>query len=81
MDLEFTQSARRHRIGRAHAKYVIATYEPVPTFTPRGEPGLEWVGADETGRELHVIGAWKGHRGALVIVVMHVFPTALNRRK
>ena len=36
MEIRFTQSARKHRIGKAHAKFVIRNYEP--TFV-QGDEG------------------------------------------
>lgn len=78
MELRFTQSARRHRIGKAHVLYVVSTYEATPTVTKRGEDGWDWVGNDDRGVELHVIGVPKP--GDLLLII-HAFPTALNRRK
>lgn len=55
--VEFTQSARRHKIGRARVLQVIA--HPVAILhVPREGPQSErWLvlGVDDTGRELEVI--------------------------
>lgn len=76
MELRFTQSARKHRIGRGHVAFVLRTYEPVATETKRGDAALVWIGSDETGRELEIVGVEVG--GYLLII--HVFPTALRRK-
>lgn len=51
--------------------------DPVVTTTKRGELAMEWTAADERGRELHIIAAPL----AEYLLVTHVFPTALLRRK
>lgn len=69
------QSARRHRIGRAHALHVMLTTKP--TLIPGDEQAdqrLAWIGVDDRGLELEIV--------ALVLadtlVVIHVMPTALR---
>ena len=49
MQIKFTQSARRHRIGKAHALYVIDQYSPLINIG-EGEDGEDqkiWVGEDD----------------------------------
>lgn len=74
MELAWTQSSRRHRIGRAHARHVISTVEPTTITTADGSEGLMWVGSDDRGLELEVV--------AVVLpglyLVIHVMPTALR---
>ncbi len=74
MELAWTQSSRRHRIGRAHARHVINTVEPIAITTADGSKGLLWVGPDDRGLELEVV--------AVVLpglyLVIHVMPTALK---
>ena len=74
MDLAWTQSSRRHRIGRAHARHVINTTEPTAIVTADGSQGLLWVGPDDRGLELEVV--------AVVLpklyLVIHVMPTSLK---
>ncbi|MDR1265607.1 MAG: hypothetical protein LBK42_08635 [Propionibacteriaceae bacterium] len=55
MELRYTQSARRHRIGKAHSRHVIATHAPAVTSTSGGETALRWIGEDTTGRELEIV--------------------------
>jgi hypothetical protein len=54
--VRFTQSARRHRIGRARALHVIDTVEP--TVIPADEADRErrvWVDPDDRGLELEIV--------------------------
>ena len=78
MQIKFTQSARKHRIGKARAMYVINHYPP--TFIAGEEDGEDqqvWIGQDDRGLELEIV--------ALVLpsylLVTHVMPTDLRRRK
>lgn len=77
MDIKWARSARKHRIGRAHAAYVIETapsaFEPSPA--PHLQPRLRWVGADDRGVELEVVAVVTD-----VLLVIHVMPTALRRK-
>ena len=78
MQIKFTQSARKHRIGKARAMYVINHYSP--TFVADEEDGEDqqvWIGQDDRGLELEIV--------ALVLadylLVTHVMPTDLRREK
>lgn len=77
VDIAWAQATRRHRIGRAHARYVIDTTEPRETITASGAPGLEWVGEDDRGVELEIVAVVLANE----LLVIHVMPTALRRRK
>lgn len=69
------QASRRHRIGRAHARHVMATVQPINTTTGSGSQALLWVGPDDRGVELEIV--------AVVLpelyLVIHAMPTALRR--
>ncbi|GIH72627.1 hypothetical protein Mth01_48800 [Sphaerimonospora thailandensis] len=72
---KFTQSARKHRIGRARALFVIRSGPP--TVVPPPGPDLDeqwhWLGLDDRGPELEVIA---------VLTEKHLsvtLPTALRR--
>jgi hypothetical protein len=69
--IEFAQSARRHLVGRARARYVIAN--PAVKITMPAEEGqddrLVYLGDDPTGRALEVM-AVPIETGILVIHVM-----------
>lgn len=74
--MRFTQAARKHRIGRAHVRYVMATTSPAPTYTKKGDPAWEYIGTDDRGVELEVIAVILADGDLLVV---HVMPTNLRR--
>lgn len=69
--------ARRHRVGRSSARFVIVNASPTGTTTSTGSPGWRWVGADERGRQLELIAVEvQGDRDPEpVLLVVHVMPT------
>ena len=73
--MELTQSARRHRIGRARVRQVLV--DPVAEVVLPAESGLQerlvFVGDDESGRALEVM-AVRTDRGLLVIHAMDLRP-------
>lgn len=75
MRTTFWRSARRHRIGRAHALHVMGTTVGVPTLSKRGEHAISWIGPDDRGVDLEIL--------ALVVpdglVVIHVMPHTFRR--
>lgn len=70
--LRFARSARKHRIGRAHALHVIHTVEPetIPA-TEDADARLSWVGPDDRGVELEIVAL----ELAEMVLVIHVMPT------
>lgn len=74
VELRFTQAARRHRVGKAHVRHVVATCEPTPIVTKCGDEGWSYIGVDDRGLELEVV-AVDTPEGLLVI---HAMPTALR---
>ena len=74
--LRFTRSARKHRIGKTSARYVIATTTPVIGQDPTGQMTTRsWLGPDERGRELEIVAiecpdCW---------LVVHVMPATTAR--
>ena len=77
MEIRFAQSARRHRIGKARAMFVMEN-NPFQTLARDDDKVQQiWVALDDRDLELEVI--------AVVLVncllVTHVMPTALPRRK
>ncbi len=70
MEIEFTQSARKHRIGRQHTLEVIANYLPIE-IKANGKTKLKWVGKDNRGLELEVIGVLEKEK----LLVIHVMPS------
>ena len=70
------RSARRHRIGKAHAMHVISTTDPVRVpATANLDARLVWIGADDRGIELEIVALDLPD----AIVVIHLMPTALRR--
>lgn len=76
MDIRFTQSARKHRIGKAHAKFVIRNYDP--TYVEGGvgkKDKLLWIGKDDRGLELEIVALISN----VYYLVIHVMPTVLRK--
>ena len=77
MQIKFTQAARKHRIGKAHALFVI---ENNPFFVVTDEVGRVqrvWQGQDDRGVELEVIAVVLKE----YLLVTHVMPANFRRRK
>ena len=78
--IEFAQSARKHRIGRARVRQVIA--EPTVEITLPAEGDLDerlvFLGDDATGQALEVM-AVRIERGLLVIHAMDLRPKWRSR--
>lgn len=76
--LRFYRSARKHRIGQAHALHVVRSGPPaiVPAADPTLKDRWVWIGPDDRGIELEVIGILTDN----ALVIIHVMPTALRRR-
>lgn len=73
--IEFAQSARKHRIGRARVRQVVSN--PLAQAVLPAEGGhqerLVFLGDDESGRSLEVM-AVRTDRGLLVIHAMDLRP-------
>jgi len=71
-NIRFTRSARKHRIGKAHALHAMAS--AVPTLIP-GTGGLDdtllYIGTDDRGLELEIVAVVKPD----CLLVIHVMPT------
>lgn len=73
--IRYSKSARKHRIGKASADYVIrhnspSAIQPAPLK-------LLWVGVDERERELEIIAVLEEHE----LIIIHVMPTIYRRGK
>ncbi|RBY85952.1 hypothetical protein [Blastococcus sp. TF02A-26] len=77
-EIRFTQSARRHRIGRASARHVLATTDPTQVTTSSGADAWLYIGPDERGRELEIIALEVADAGQPYLLVIHVMPTQLR---
>ncbi len=75
--VRFTQSARKHRIGKAHALAAMeAAGEPDVVPAVEGlDQRLVWVGPDDRGVVLEVIGVDLPD----YLLIIHVMPVALRR--
>lgn len=83
MELRFTQAARKHRIGRAHAVYVMASTPAGRQRNTRGEMQTEWVALDDRGVELEIVAVetTDNKTGKPILLVIHVMPTALRGKE
>lgn len=80
VEIRFTQAARKHRIGKASARHVMAHASPAGTTTDQGNPGWRYVGLDDRDRELEIIAVEiEGNQGSALLVI-HVMPTHLQRK-
>lgn len=75
--IRFTQSARRHRIGRARARHVLG-HAPAVTVDVGPPLRLLFVGEDHTGRTLEIVAVWEFPR-LYVIHVMDARPAVVRR--
>jgi hypothetical protein len=79
VEIRFTQAARRHRIGRASARYVMASAIPTAITTDHGNPGWFYLGPDERDRELEIVAVQiERDDGEPFLLVIHVMPTNLR---
>ena len=76
MRIEFTNSARKHKIGKQRVREVIATSTPT-LFFECGVSKLRWIGKDRRGLELEILALEEGE----VWLVIHVMPLNFRRRK
>jgi hypothetical protein len=78
MRLKFTRSSRRHRIGRAHAMFVVNNVEPQITTNQHEEAEYRWYDQDDRGVWITVVGI---QIETDLILVIHVQPDSQDRRK
>ena len=80
LEIRFTQSARKHRIGRTSARHVLADTRPTPVTATSGADAWLYVGLDERGRELEIIAVevQPADDGQHYLLVIHVMPTQLR---
>jgi len=76
-NIRFTSNARKHKIGAAHAKFVIENNVAIRTQGQNEfEHRLFWVGVDDRGLELEIAGIEFEDE----ILVIHVMPMNFRRR-
>ncbi len=77
MHINFTQAARKHRIGKAHAIFVIENNPFVVVASEVGRVQRVWQGLDDRGVELEIIAVVFDEN----LLVTHVMPANFRRRK
>jgi hypothetical protein len=76
-NIRFTSNARKHKIGAAHARFVIENNVAIRTPGQNEfEHRLFWVGLDDRGLELEIAGIEFEDE----ILVIHVMPMNFRRR-
>jgi len=75
--VRFSQSARKHRIGKTHVLHVLDSQEPI-TVQRIGldPPRMMWIGKDSRGLEIEIVALDLPE----YLLVIHVMPTSLRRR-
>ena len=67
-EIRFTKSARKHRVGRARAVYVVEhAYAVIRQTRPDQSEVVMFLGDDDTGRALEV-GAVEVHEDLLLVI-------------
>jgi hypothetical protein len=75
--IRFSRSARRHKIGKAHAYHVISSSEPTIVTDPQtNQPTLTWIADDSRQRELEIVAIETPD----CFLVIHVMPTDLRKK-
>jgi hypothetical protein len=76
-EIRFTQSARKHRIGKARVLYVLEQYQPMEVTDPKSSGrNLRWIGIDDRGLELEIIAVVTPE----YLLVIHVMPYRFRRK-
>jgi len=76
-NIRFTSDARKHKIGAAHARFVVENN--VAERTPgqnEFEHRLFWIGVDDRGLELEIAGIEFEEE----ILIIHLMPRDFRRR-
>jgi hypothetical protein len=82
VEIRFARAARRHRIGRASVRFVLASTSPTSVTTTHGSPAWRWVGVDERNRELEIVAVevQADRDPEPVLLVLHVMPTHYRKK-
>lgn len=77
-NIRFIAIARKHKIGAAHARFVIENNKPIRTPGQNEfEHRLFWTGIDDRGLELEIAGVEFEDE----ILIIHVMPMNFRRRQ
>ncbi len=75
--VRFSRSARRHKIGKAHAYHVMSSSEPTIVTDPQtNQSTLTWIANDSRQRELEIVAIETPD----CVLVIHVMPTSLRNK-
>ena len=75
--IRFTSKSRKHKIGKAHALFVIENNEAIRQFGNEDfESKLYWSGEDDRGLRLEIVGIDFGDE----ILIIHVMPESFRKR-
>jgi hypothetical protein len=79
VEVRFTKSARKHRIGRAHALAAMTNAGPPQVVDREGDydERLVYIGPDDRGVELEIVALALGD----LLLVIHVMPTDYRRTR
>jgi hypothetical protein len=75
--IRFSRSARRQKIGKAHAYHVMSSSEPTIVTEPQtNQSTLSWIANDSRKRELEIVAVETPD----CFLVIHVMPTSLRKK-
>jgi len=74
VEIQFSKSARKHKIGKERARFVVSSIEPRVEIA-NGREKWFWVGVDNRGLLLEIIAIREGS----VLTVIHVMPRRFRR--
>ncbi len=75
--VRFARSARKHKVGKAHAMHVIKNN--IPRDVPAGDEfdaRKVWLGADDRGVDLEIVAVVLPYE----LLIIHVMPSGLRRK-
>jgi len=75
--IRFTQSARKHKIGKGRVLYVVEHYQRQTIFDLKSSDiKYQWIGADDRGVNLEIIAV----ATPAYLLVIHVMPYEFRRK-
>ena len=80
--MRMTQAARKRRIGSAHVRHVLESADAEKVTLSSGNQGLRWVGADDRGDVLEVLGLeLTDEHNESYLLITHVMPYRYRRKR
>jgi hypothetical protein len=78
MEIRFTQSARKHRIGKGRALFVIENSSPeFVSGESLSRDKIIWIAEDDRGLELEIVAVSEDDH----LLVIHVMPTIFRKEQ